>query len=162
MLCLFSLQRLCEQDGLNVIWALTPGNLRSDPNLRFVVRPWQLSISPEISCTGRSEWVNNDQSILKAHSTGDQTMWTLYVEIILVGLTQTDSTEHNLYFCGYHFYACLSDGVPVIYVYRIRERQPSKGSIMWPTPSSRDLDWRLSFRSVVTSVWDREYISVYS
>lgn len=41
----------------------------------------------------------------------------------------------------------------LICVSRTRERQASKGSIMWPTRSSRDLDWRLSFRSVTASVW---------
>lgn len=36
------------------------------------------------------------------------------------------------------------------YVFRTRVLQASRGSTMWQTPSSRDLDWRLSSRSLIT------------
>lgn len=40
----------------------------------------------------------------------------------------------------------------LIHVFRTRERQASKGLIMWRTPSSRGSDWRLSCRSVTAIV----------
>ena len=40
----------------------------------------------------------------------------------------------------------------LIHVFRTRELQASRGLIMWPTLSSKGLDWRLSSRSVPASV----------
>lgn len=60
-----------------------------------------------------------------------------------------------LHFCNYFFLWTKSLMASFIHVLRIRECQAFKGSIMWLTPLSRDLDWRLSFRSVTASgcVW---------
>lgn len=54
-------------------------------------------------------------------------------------------------FCNYYF-QCTKVWWSLWFMSRIRECQASKGSIMWLTPSSRDWDWRLSFRSVTASV----------
>lgn len=116
--------------------AMTTGNITRDILHRQIRVSKQM---PEHHKRSICQWTDN--SVMLRNSPG------VLDSIIL------SPTKNSVYIFCYYYFLCTKVWWSLWFMSRISKCQASKGSIMWLTPSSRDWDWRLSFRSVTASVW---------